>query len=456
MRSVVLVFSLLAVASSTAFAQTEPADGGAADGGAALEPLEQPSLPPIPEVDGGIAQISLGEAVARALAQNPELGQARDEARRASAIVEQTRASWLPTLTGNAVYTRLDHDRTSNINGATTITAPANSAALNALLTVPVFAPRAWLNTSVSEENAKASLATAEDTRRLVAVAVGRAYLSILAQHRILEADLRAVADAQAHRDYAAQRFQGGVGNRVDLVRAQQELALGQTLVEQARTALIRDQESLGVLLAENRPLDVQGEPTLPVPPTDPARAEQDVKERRKDLEALMVRSQAADDVVSHHWADFVPTLAVTFEPFYQTQSLAQPTSAGWQATAALVWPIYDGGLRYGLQKERKLLADEAHLAEDAALRQAHSDVRAALAEVAHADAGLIAARQAAKLAHEALDLTNIAYHAGASTNIEVIDAERVALDADTQAAVAEDQARQARLDLLAATGRFP
>jgi hypothetical protein len=37
-----------------------------------------------------------------------------------------------------------------------------------------------------------------------------------------------------------------------------------------------------------------------------------------------------------------------------------------------------------------------------------------------------------------------------------VIDAERTARDAETAVAVAEDGARQARLDMLAATGRLP
>jgi len=49
-----------------------------------------------------------------------------------------------------------------------------------------------------------------------------------------------------------------------------------------------------------------------------------------------------------------------------------------------------------------------------------------------------------------------VAYRAGTSTDIEVIDAERTARDADTSAAVAEDGSRQARLDLLAATGKIP
>ena len=61
-----------------------------------------------------------------------------------------------------------------------------------------------------------------------------------------------------------------------------------------------------------------------------------------------------------------------------------------------------------------------------------------------------------AEFAAQALKFATLAYEAGASTNIEVVDAERRARDADTAVVVAEDAARQARLDLLAATGRFP
>jgi outer membrane protein len=75
---------------------------------------------------------------------------------------------------------------------------------------------------------------------------------------------------------------------------------------------------------------------------------------------------------------------------------------------------------------------------------------------VKRAEASLAAATNAARLAKSALELATLAYQAGATTNIEVIDAERRARDAETAAAVAEDNARQARVDLLAATGRFP
>ena len=52
--------------------------------------------------------------------------------------------------------------------------------------------------------------------------------------------------------------------------------------------------------------------------------------------------------------------------------------------------------------------------------------------------------------------LTTVSYHAGLSTNIEVIDAQLASLNADVAAALAENDERQAQLDLLLATGHTP
>ena len=64
--------------------------------------------------------------------------------------------------------------------------------------------------------------------------------------------------------------------------------------------------------------------------------------------------------------------------------------------------------------------------------------------------------RRAAEQANEVVRITDVAFRAGATTNLEVIDAQRRARDTETAAAVAEDRARQARLDLLVALGLFP
>ena len=82
--------------------------------------------------------------------------------------------------------------------------------------------------------------------------------------------------------------------------------------------------------------------------------------------------------------------------------------------------------------------------------------MRAAREAVASGERGLASAQRAADQAQQVVNIVNISFRAGAATNIEVIDAERSARDADTAVAVAEDILRRARLDLLLALGRFP
>ena len=54
------------------------------------------------------------------------------------------------------------------------------------------------------------------------------------------------------------------------------------------------------------------------------------------------------------------------------------------------------------------------------------------------------------------LRITTTAFELGATTNIEVIDAQRSARDTATIAALADDAIRRAKLDLLVALGLFP
>ena len=87
---------------------------------------------------------------------------------------------------------------------------------------------------------------------------------------------------------------------------------------------------------------------------------------------------------------------------------------------------------------------------------RARADVRVAQAALDSAQRALTSARRAADQANEVLRITTVVFEVGATTNIEVIDAQRSARDAETVAVQAEDLWRQARLELLVALGRFP
>jgi outer membrane protein TolC len=408
-----------------------------------------------PSEEGAIPSVGLVEAITQALARSPNAALAYEEVRRAEALLDQTRSNALPTLFASGTYTRLDGDRTiaGNAGGSRTTIAKADQVGANLTLTVPIVAPKPWAQWSHASDNIDAAKASSIDVRRVVAIAVARGYLTIVAQKRVIDAAQRSRDTDRAHYEFAHQRLVGGVGNRIDEVRAEQQFQSDEANVQQQLSNLARDREALGVLVGVGGPLDAK-EPNLQVP-LDASHAMQDA-ERRSDVLAAGTRLKATEHTVRDDWTDYSPYLTGIAIPFYQNPATLTQPLTGWQVQLVLTIPLYDGGLRYGQANERGVLRDEARVQLEATLRQARSEVRTAFEELRRADAALAAARQAAQLARQSLDLAQLAYRAGAFTNIEVIDAERTARDADTAVAVAEDGARQARLDVLAATGRFP
>jgi outer membrane protein TolC len=394
--------------------------------------------------------ITLQEAVARALERNPTFAIARAETTRSEAVVREVEASWLPTLSGNGAYTHLDSARTVG----SVVDLPANALNANLLLTVPLVMPRQWANYAEAGDNLKAQQAGTADIRRQVAVATGRAYLAVYAQKLVVEVDERARDTAKKHHEYAQQRYSGGVGTSLDEVRAAQEVATDEALVHQAYSTLATAEEALGVLVGADGPLDAAEDPELTAPPTLAAGLAD--AEHRTDVLAANFKRKAAERVTRHDYTDYLPFLIGTAEPFYQTPALPTVPQTGYQMALVLTLPIFDGGLRYGQARERDALATEARVNLDGQLRQARSDVRAAFEALRRSDQALEASRRGAELANRALSLANLAYTAGATSDIEVIDAERAARDADTLAEIAADTARQARLNLLSATNHFP
>ncbi len=394
--------------------------------------------------------ITLDAAIARALERNPTFETAREEVRRTEALVREVQATWIPTLTGNGTYAHLDGAR---IEGGVVVL-PQNSLNANLLLTVPIAMPRQWANSSEAKDNAEVQRASTLDVRRLVALATGRAYLAVYAQKLVIEVDERARDTARKHYDYAHKRYSGGVGTSLDEVRAAQEVAGDEALVQTAYSALSTAQEALGTLVGVDAPLDSAEEPSLATPPTL-ADGLADA-EHRTDVLALTAKRRAAERVTRHDYTDYLPYLVGLAQPFYQTPPTPTIPRTGYELELVLTLPLYDGGLRYGQARERAALAAEARIGLDAQVRQAKSEVRAAFEALRRADDALTASRDAARLAKQALDLANLAYTAGATSDIEVIDAERAARDAETQAELAADAARQARLNLLSATNHLP
>jgi outer membrane protein TolC len=277
----------------------------------------------------------------------------------------------------------------------------------------------------------------------------------VLTQGRLLAISVLSRDTAKAHYEYAHTRASFGLGNRLNELRALDELRSDEAAVAQAEAAVERAREALGVLTGDSQALDVEDGVLLGELPDEEQVSEARLRER-PDLQLVQRRRDAAAAVLDDSWRDYLPYLLGTLSAAYQDPATSTIPAATWQAQLVLSLPLYDGGQRYGARRERRALLQEADIAVERALREARAEVRVAFTNLRSAERALTSARASAGAAHDTLALANLAFGGGAVSNLEVIDAERRRRDADVQAAIAEDGVRQARLDVLAAAGLFP
>ncbi len=406
----------------------------------AAGPAARPAAPP-PE------RVTFDEAVRRALARAPNAVIAAEEIARVDGLLAQARAGSMPALGAAGAYTVIDHAR--SIPGR--VTQPKEQWQGAATLAVPIVAPSRWAAWVTAKKVLDATRIAADDVRRQVGLAAGRAYLGVLASRRATEVSRSAADLARARLDFARARLEGGVGNALDEARAEQVLASSEAQLEQAEAGLARAREALGVATGSEGPLDAADEPQLTAPP--PAEAPE---ERRPDVAAARARLEAAAAAARYSWVDWLPSLLATAQGTLTDPALAPTPPSGWQVQMVLSLPLFEGGLRVGQLREREALQREASTGLEAALRQARSEVRVSADAVQHQEAALGAARRASEQARTVLTLTSRAYEAGATNSLDLTTAQQQTRDADLAMVISEDAVRNARLDLLAAMGLFP
>ncbi len=414
--------------------------------------------PPPAALDGGVdgvtpvvRSIGFEEAVTQALARNPSTLTAAQEVARVQGLMEEVRAASIPTLVANGSYTRLDSDRVENH----IILNPKSQWAANVQLAIPLLAPAAWANAIRTNDQVEVSRYNVADIRRVVATNTAQTYIALIARKRQVEVNLLARDTAVAQLDYAKRRLEGGLGNKVDAARAAQTLETAEVALQASYEFVYSAQEALGVLLGETGPVDASAAPTFPqLPGLDVALAE--APKQRTDIQLYQEDVKVADRSLNMTWMDYLPTLNLVGQPTFQSPPNTPLPEWGWEIQALLSWTIFDGGARYGRTHEREAVLQENRITLAGASRQVLSDVRTSFDQVKRNTRALENARAAAAYAVDTYRLADIAYKAGASTNLDLIQAFLTARDAATQAIIAEDALRQSALELLVAAGRFP
>jgi outer membrane protein TolC len=394
-------------------------------------------------------RVTFDEAVKRAVDKHPTVGQAVQSILRAQALLDQSRAVFRPLITGIAGETILDAAR----GFAGNITQPQKQATFNATMSYPLLAASRWAAARQAADQVEIARISSEEVRRDVALTAAETYLAVVAAQHQLEIAVRNRDTAKALADYARTRLEAGQGSRLNHVRAVQELATAEGLVEVAGLAVRQAQEALGVAIFADGPVDASGDPDIPAatPPSDT----EAWLSQRPDVRLFTAQAQAADRIVRDTWKSWLPTATAAFTPQYVTPKGFFEPAGTWRALFQLQVPIFDGTLG-STRRMRIAEAETAQLRLQSVTVQARSELRSAEEAVARNERIVATSREAADSAREALRITEIAYRAGATTNVEVVQAQQTARNAEIRAALADDRLRQARLDLLVALGQFP
>ncbi|HEX6736683.1 MAG TPA: TolC family protein, partial [Vicinamibacteria bacterium] len=366
-----------------------------------------------------LERVTFDEAVRRALERNPTVGQATQAILRAEGLLAQARSVFRPTVDGRVGTTILDDARGFDGN----ITQPRTQTVFNATLSYPVLAASRWAARNQAADQVGIARISAEDIRRQVALTAAQAYLAVIASQRQLEIALRSRETAQALADYARTRLEAGQGSKLNFIRSSQELAVSQGRVEFDELAKRRAQEALGVAIFADGPVDANGDPELKraAPPSG-----DDWLIQRPDVRLFSAQAQAADRAASDVWKLWVPTVSAGFTPQYVTPKGFFEPARTWRALFQMDFPIFDSTI--GAEKRIRVAeCESARLRLDAVRNEARAELRTADESVMRIERIVAASREAADAANEALRITEIAYRAGATTNIEVVQAQQTA-----------------------------
>jgi len=250
--------------------------------------------------------------------------------------------------------------------------------------------------------------------------------------------------------------YQGGIGQKIDVYRAQSQVADAEREVTRRRNDLSSANSVLNDLLG--RPLDDPLELEEPTPTTE-ARATDSADDHAKLIaialdkrsEALAARLQVAAAEKGIKIAQAANSVSANISvsgTHYPTTSFSSPRENVGALTLMVSIPIFDGGLGREQVNEAKSVVRTARERESQTRREIALQVQKADLDVETAKKSLEAARVALKSADAARKLAQQRYESQVALYLEVTDAQSALTAA--QAAVVD-----ATYDLLTAQARL-
>ncbi len=380
----------------------------------------KPGADPV-NVAGTQPGLTIEMAIALALRSNETTAISMERIRRAEATLDRARAAMLPQVVlGGTMSTSANNEIP---HGGSAIEARTWGASAS----VAIINPAAWSGYAASRDILRAQQYDSLDMRRSLAYTTSDVFLTVLAaEQQVVAAQRRLDVSRQSVTDAKA-RLQAGLSTRTDVTRAELTEAQSQLVLTQAARGVTASRLSLGDLMVREQ----VGPLVLPEPITV---EEREIKpllmtaiHARPDLQALRMRTSAAEQSSRAAYARYIPTISAQADAS-RTDSHAPAYAAvddQTQVSVSLVasWTLYDGGDREGAIGQALADEREVSLTYTAQARGLRKDVLTAIADLDTAEVALAQAEASNRLARANADQVRARYKQGLATALEDADA---------------------------------
>ncbi len=379
----------------------------------------------------------------RAVRDNPGVKASAQRLLQAQAQLGVFRAAQAPTLNlGASVANSRTSAETSQALALGGRSIKGNNFAVGASLSYELDL---WGRVRRVVEAADAQALAAQDDRDGVILLLSAQVATNYWQLRGLDAEMAILKNALGTRRESEQlveaRFNGGLSNELDLSRARVERANAEADLHEVQRQRNLLEHSLATLagVSPSAPLIASlGNADLPQPPAIPVGLPASLLSQRPDLAASVALLRAANAQVGVAEGAFYPSLSLTGNFGYASESLRNLADGGARQFSvgplALSLPIFDGGRNKANLAVSKARYEEAVANHETRLLTALREVEDALSDVQQrqlqGDAQAVSRTAAAR----AYVVAQARYDRGVSNYLDVTDAQRNSLGADRAA----------------------
>ncbi len=403
-----------------------PPASGAGEVRPAMPPVpgtpNPPGLPGIAGVEG--PALTLEEAVALAVRNNPRVGEAAARVREARARITQARALRLPQASLDANAFRQGPVIPAFQPGADPVVPPYR-------WTVGVFLNQIlfdWGQRSAlqraAERRTESQEFTLAETQNDVRLVVAVAYYNILRAQQLLEVARERREAAAEQLRVARARFEADIVPRFDVIRSEAELANAEQDVIAAQNEIALAEATFNTALGRDvvTPVALEYKPE-PAVTVSFEQARRMALENRPQLAAIREEIEAGQADVRSRRAENKPQIGLS-AAYDRRQATGFQAGYTYNAGLVMTFPFLDSGLTRGRVREAQAqVAQDRQLLEQAR-QQLELDIRQAQLDMIEARKRVETAQQELRAAREALRVAEVRYRSGVGTTVEVTDAQ--------------------------------